>query len=387
MLRKKTNEQQKSKPSRKQRNESIKLGDELRHCFVHQTIQTQGLLGRAKEIIRFHGDDPLVINAQGQMFLTPIFKAVSHGHFEMAELIEQAKGFDPNHRDCQDYNILLFMMSHLVSKFHHPLIKQLIERPDMDLFATTKKRRPHGFKEDSTLPKCRGASALFLATTHPELFQYIPFLLERLGAHANVYVECKMRSSSINYYVEQTPIGNLVNALHTSTAKDINRPMIVDCIRRMAELPMPESNKKKQPRHPRDHALANAALHGDSELVQLLLQLGADKHVPVGDMTLERWADLNERHQLAQQIRSFGVGEGVFQPPLQRSASITGMFAQSAVVVGAQPPVPVAPPLEGQYQQMPMVNSIDGVQDASAPPAADIEEDDVQVAKQQSLRM
>lgn len=382
MLRKKQKEQ-KSKPTLMQKKDSIKIGCELRGCFVHQTIQTQTLLGRAKEIIKFYGDDPLVMNAAGQMSMTPIFKAVNYGNFEIAELIEQAGGFNPNHRDCQGYNILLFMMSHLVSKTHHPLIKKLIERPDMDLYAMTNKRKPYGFKEDSTLPKHRGASALFLATTHAELFRYIPFLLERLGAHANVYVESRIRGRSKNDYVEQTPIGNLVETLHVLPAKDINRSMIVDCIRRMAELPMPECKNKKQPRHPRDDALAVAVRYRDTELVEILLRAGADKNMSVDGMTLVRWAELNECHQLAQQIRTFGVGEGMFQPPqLERSVSMSGMFSRSAVVVGAKQSVPVAPALDDEFVT---ANSNHHIEGATAPPAAMLEVDEMEQAKAQSI--
>jgi hypothetical protein len=278
------------------KNKNQKIGDRLLVITSARNITTMDE-NEALDIIQTHANDAAVINARPSSIWrmrrptiihcwTPIFHAVARENFKIAHALMRAPALDINRRDQEGFNILSFAMASY--PYDHELIKYLLTRDDIDVHVKTwTLTESYSFKAFFGLTKpgareasCqRGASALYFATTHKELFQYIPALLNKMKSGVNDFVECRFASGTDKYFDKfRSPITNLIDAL--PDCNQTERLFVLSCIERMASTYFRNMNKNIGYESV-DKALDMAVRLGDKQLVETLLKAGAfhDEHI------------------------------------------------------------------------------------------------------------
>lgn len=259
------------------------MGHRLRHLVgqynnKHNTDYNVSL-GEALAMIKEHGDESQIINADGLCYWTPIFRAVSCHNHEAVDALMRAPAFDPNKRNIWGETVLVATLDNVYPD--HELIQYLLSHPQTDVSIKTYSsdmfhRHPRMLRRD------RGATALYFATRKPELYQYIPMILDKSGPEVNdevVYQHEQAMCFCDGVYESRWPLTNLMNDIDEWPQNQ--RAMLVDCVRRMANTPS-DPNRKEPKVHPRDKALLLAAKNGSLDVIEILLAAGANKELKDG---------------------------------------------------------------------------------------------------------
>lgn len=253
---------------------SKELGRRLRELIYHRSGDKIAT-GEAVEIIKLHGDDPLVMNSNRFMCWTPIFLSELNHNREVTDALMHAPAVNVNARDFRGSSILIFAMTEC-NPPNHALIKYLLAHPDLNLnIKTNKFHESFLMRSGAEVHEFRGASALFCATAREDFYQYIPVILDRLGHAEDDAVNCRTTgySSGYSYLETRSPLTNLVKAI--GECKPEQRALLLSCIERIASAK--HDTHKKSSFSSLDEALMIAAKNGDRQVAEILLAAGANK--------------------------------------------------------------------------------------------------------------
>jgi hypothetical protein len=326
-------------PKKAAEKESLLLGKRLRKLC--KTYNDKIALAEAADIIAQHGNDPVLINAQGELLYSPIFWTIWRNHTELTHALMLAPAINLSLKNGRGETLLVFALLQL--KPDHELISHLLTQKDIDINCKDKER---------------GVYALLAATTNKKLCRYIPALLERTDS--SILYDAGRVSGHYAYYDygNGTLLVNLV-MLISDIANHSHAPMLLSCIDTVINTSCITQKKQKiiARQAALDYSLMVAAQAGNDDVVSILLKGGANKAIKdANGRTAFELAKYNSHPETAL----------ILQDPL---AIIAEQACETWVANNNNAPKPRAP--QPEYNAPPRSN--DAAPDASAPPLEDEE--------------